>query len=108
MGKSHLVSCGFFISVPCEYIAFLLSAEACTLTTEYNLFPNKRKIKKGGENMIVQNTDFMCELCGRLDMVASTVILEANYGSDNDGERVKLNVCGCCFDKLFEVVKNKA
>jgi len=35
------------------------------------------------------------------------VILEANYGSANDGERVTLDVCGNCIDRLFAVIQKK-
>lgn len=57
--------------------------------------------------MSVQNTGFICEMCGQPDMVASKVILEANYGSVNDGERVTLAVCGNCIDKLFTTIQKK-
>ena len=57
--------------------------------------------------MRVQNTDFICELCGQPDMVASKVILEANYGSANDGGRVTLDVCSNCIDKLFAIIQKK-
>lgn len=57
--------------------------------------------------MSVQNTDFICEICGKSDMVASKVILDANYGSANDGERVTLDVCGNCIDWLFSVIQKK-
>lgn len=56
--------------------------------------------------MKVQNTDFICKFCGQSDMIASKVILEANYGSANDGECITLDVCGNCIDKLFEVIQN--
>lgn len=57
--------------------------------------------------MSVQNTDFICGICGQPDMLASKVILEANYGSANDSERVTLDVCGNCIDKLFEAIQKK-
>lgn len=63
--------------------------------------------QKGGDIMSVQNTDFICGICGQPDIVASKVILEANYGSANDGERVTLDVCGNCIDKLFAVIASK-
>lgn len=51
-----------------------------------------------------QNMNFVCEICGQPDMIASRLILEANYGSVNDGERITLDVCGGCIDRLFAVV----
>ena len=57
--------------------------------------------------MSVQNTGFICEICGQPDIVASKIILQANYGSANDGERVTLDVCGNCIDKLFAVIQKK-
>lgn len=57
--------------------------------------------------MCAQNTDFICGICGQPDIVASKMIVEANYGSANDGERVTLDVCGNCIDKLFEAIQKK-
>lgn len=57
--------------------------------------------------MSVQNTGFICEMCGQPDIVASKVIIEANYGSVNDGERVTLEVCSDCIDWLFSVIQKK-
>ena len=57
--------------------------------------------------MSAQNTDFICGICGQPDMVASKVILEANYGSANGGERVTLDVCSNCIDRLFAVIQKK-
>lgn len=57
--------------------------------------------------MTAQNTSFICGICCQPDMVASKVILEANYGSTNDGERVTLDVCCSCIDKLFAVIQKK-
>ena len=57
--------------------------------------------------MSAQNTDFICEICGRPDIIASKMILQANYGSANDGERVTLDVCGNCIDKLFAIIQKK-
>lgn len=57
--------------------------------------------------MSAQNTDFICEICGRPDMVASKMILQANYGSANDGEQITLDVCSNCIDKLFAIIQKK-
>lgn len=53
------------------------------------------------------NKGFICEICGQPDMVASKVILEANYGSVNDGERLELHICADCIDELFSFIQNK-
>lgn len=55
--------------------------------------------------MNIPNHDFICEICGQLDLIASTIILEANYGSVNDGERLELNVCGDCIDKIYDAIQ---
>ncbi len=49
-----------------------------------------------------QNYDFICDVCGRRDLVPSIVTLKANYGSTHDGEHKRLEVCGDCLDWLFE------
>lgn len=49
-----------------------------------------------------QNEDFICAICGKRDLVPSIVALMANYGSVHDGEHKRLEVCGDCFDWLFE------
>lgn len=51
------------------------------------------------------NHSFICEICGQADLIASTIILEANYGSVNDGEHLELNVCGNCIDELFSTIQ---
>ena len=53
-----------------------------------------------------QNGNFICEICGKPDMVASRIRLEANYGSVNDGTRLTLNVCGDCIDKIISKIMN--
>ena len=47
------------------------------------------------------NNDFICPLCHEHDYVPSEIILQANYGSSYDGERVVIQLCGECFDKIF-------
>lgn len=49
-----------------------------------------------------QNYDFICDVCGKRDLVPSTITLKANYGSTHDGERKKLHVCGQCLDWFFD------
>lgn len=51
------------------------------------------------------NTDFICPLCGKSDLTWSAVTLQANYGSDHDGERVTVKVCGGCVDLLIGFVR---
>ena len=49
-----------------------------------------------------QNGDFICEICGKPDMIASRIRIEANYGSVYDGMRLTLNVCGDCVDRIIK------
>ena len=55
--------------------------------------------------MNIPNHDFICEICGQSDLIASTIILKAKYGSVNDGERLELNVCGDCIDKIYGTIQ---
>lgn len=51
---------------------------------------------------------FVCEVCGNTDLVPSNIILECNYGSAYDGERITLAICGNCADRLHDkIIKNK-
>ena len=57
-----------------------------------------------------QNHSFIhnkCDCCGRNDYVMSEVILKANYGSSYDGEKKKINLCGKCFESVYESIQNK-
>lgn len=55
--------------------------------------------------MNIPNHGFICELCGQSDLIASIIILKANYGSVNDGEHLELNVCGECIDKIYGAIQ---
>lgn len=55
-----------------------------------------------------QNGDFICEICGKPDMVMSEIRLSCNYGSKHDGERVTLSICGACADKIFNVIQKES
>lgn len=49
----------------------------------------------------------VCEICGNDDLLGaclSEITLKAGYGSKNDGQELKLNVCGDCIDKLFNEI----
>ena len=48
--------------------------------------------------------DFQCEVCGQVDLVPSKIILECNYGSQYDGDKLTLEVCGRCMDKIMGFV----
>ena len=56
--------------------------------------------------MLKQDYGFICELCGRLDLVPSIIKLDANYGSEFDGERISLCLCGKCMDRIFKMIKH--
>ncbi|MBR5022874.1 MAG: hypothetical protein IKY18_06710 [Oscillospiraceae bacterium] len=67
----------------------------------------KQFTKKGGDDMSVQNTHFICEICGGYEMVLSSLNLRCNYGSENDGEELKLRICGKCADRYMSVFNEK-
>lgn len=48
------------------------------------------------------NDGFICPFCHEHDYAPSEIILQANYGSIYDGERVVIQLCGECFDKFWE------
>jgi len=50
------------------------------------------------------NSNFICDVCGKTDLIPSTVVLRAEYGSVHDGENILLCVCGKCIDKIFEMI----
>lgn len=49
------------------------------------------------------NNDFICPLCHEHDYIPSTITMQANYGSIYDGERMKIQLCGECFDMLWNL-----
>lgn len=57
--------------------------------------------------MSVQNTHFICEICGGYEMVLSSLNLRCNYGSENDGEKLKLHICGNCADRIYECIQRE-
>lgn len=57
--------------------------------------------------MRLQNTRFICEICGKHDFVLSSLRLRCNYGSENDGEELKLRICGKCADKIYECIQRE-
>ena len=50
--------------------------------------------------------DFHCELCGAEDLVPSRIMLELNYGSRYDGDRLTLEICGNCADRLYKALQD--
>lgn len=64
---------------------------------------------KGGQIIFIeqQNRSFInsnCEICGCNDLVLSEVQICCNYGSKYDGERIKLNVCPDCIDRIYNYI----
>lgn len=55
----------------------------------------------------IHKTAGNCEICGSPEWVLSTIAINFNYGSENDGERLKLNICGKCADTLFTAIQNR-
>lgn len=46
-------------------------------------------------------TDNFCDICGQEFLCPSVVTLDACYGSIHDGERLRLELCEECFDRLY-------
>lgn len=58
--------------------------------------------------MNTQNHSFInknCDICGKSELVLSTLNLCCNYESQNDGEELTLKVCGTCTDKIYNFIK---
>ena len=47
---------------------------------------------------------FNCNLCGRYDREPSRVVFAFSHGSRYDGDRMVLQLCGECADRLWEAV----
>lgn len=55
--------------------------------------------------MNIQNLNFInknCDVCGRSELVLSSLNLSCNYGSKYDGKELTLGLCGSCADKYYE------
>ena len=48
---------------------------------------------------------FICAICGGQFNFLSTIIMQANYGSAYDGDRIEIPLCGDCFDVQMERAK---
>lgn len=57
--------------------------------------------------MQATNTGFICQVCGKTDLIPSLAILQANYGSSYDGETILLHVCGDCVDEIIETINRR-
>lgn len=55
----------------------------------------------------MRNSNFICPRCGRADDVPSVMVMQANYGSSYDTERVTVELCGECFDEIYEYVQKQ-
>ena len=53
------------------------------------------------------NRGFICPVCGRNELVPSTLIMQGNYGSKHDTERVMVKLCADCFDGLYTIIQSK-
>lgn len=47
-----------------------------------------------------------CEMCGKNDLLLSELRLTCNYGSKYDGERMTIDICGNCADKIYNLIQN--
>ncbi len=57
--------------------------------------------------MSIQNHSFInknCDICGKSELVLSSLKLSCRYGSKYDGEELTLNICVNCADKLYEII----
>lgn len=60
--------------------------------------------------MNTQNNNFInkiCELCGENDTALSEIRLTCNYGSQNNGEQITLDICGDCADEIYNYLCRK-
>ena len=58
--------------------------------------------------MNIQNHSFInqnCDVCGKSELVLSTLNFNCNYGSKYDGEELILKICGNCTDKIYNFIK---
>ncbi len=57
--------------------------------------------------MAGQNENFICKcaLCGGDYNFLSTVTINANYGSEFDGEQVVIPLCGDCLDEQYRRIR---
>lgn len=62
---------------------------------------NKSFIDERNES---EPTNFYCDLCGSEGLIPSRIIVECNYGSINDGERLMLEICGNCADRIYSSI----
>ena len=70
---------------------------------------NVNMFEKDGEKL-TQNSDFInkkCKMCGKEELALSVIELSCGYGSLNDGENIRLNICGECADKVYSLIKNQ-
>lgn len=52
------------------------------------------------------NSGFICECCGRHEIYSPCrITLDAAYGSIHDGEQRTLEICGACFDRMWNLVQ---
>lgn len=47
---------------------------------------------------------FCCDICGKEDLIPSRIIIERNYGSIYDGEKLTLEICGDCADRIYSSI----
>lgn len=54
--------------------------------------------------MHMNNGLLICDMCGQQMEGASTISLDAGYGSKHDGKHRTLELCGECYDKLSGII----
>lgn len=54
--------------------------------------------------MHINSSTFLCDMCGQQIEGASTIALNAGYGSRHDGKCRTVELCGECYDKLSSII----
>lgn len=47
---------------------------------------------------------FVCPMCGEQYYMPSMIVLCPDFGSAHDGERISIQICGACMDKLITAI----
>lgn len=57
-----------------------------------------------------QNSSFInknCDICGKSELVLSSLKLSCGYGSKYDGETLTIKICSSCSDKVYNFIKQE-
>lgn len=62
------------------------------------MISNRNFIDKRNES---EPANFYCDICGKESLIPSRIIIECNYGTIYDGEKLMLEICGDCADRVY-------